>query len=79
MYHCLTPNILITLPDGEEGEEEEEECKRQAHLLYERILNQMRILGKDRKKKRKMTLSEISCDGFGQTAVREEKVRGEEK
>lgn len=39
----------------------------------------MRILGKDREKKRKMTLSEISCDGFGQTAVREEKVRGEEK
>lgn len=39
----------------------------------------MHILGKDREKKEKMTLSEIRCDGFGQTAVREEKVRGEEK
>lgn len=36
-------------------------------------------LRKRQGKKRKMTLSEISCDGFGQTAVREEKVRGEEK
>lgn len=39
----------------------------------------MHILGKDREKKEKITLSEIRCDGFGQTAVREEKVRGEEK
>lgn len=60
-------------------EKRERRTTARGKLIYEWILNQMRILGKDREKKRKMTLSEISCDGFGQTAVREEKVRGEEK